>query len=538
MNKTLLSAMLCVALASGALAGCAEQESTQPEDATEATVAVAQDDTATEAEDNAEDESSDATESSSKEEAAGTESTAEKAADNQKGSTFEASLATVNAAENGLVNATELFTERDLTQGADTSSATAYTVEDGKDIEITEEGVYVISGTAKDATITVNAEDSAKVQLVLDNLSITNEGEAAIYVKSADKVFVTLAAGSTNTLTTTGEFAADGDTNVDGVVFAKDDIVFNGTGTLVVNSSANGLVGKDDLKVTGGTYEITAGNHAIQGKDSVAIADGTFTLKADKDGIHAENSDDTTKGYAYIGGGTFTITAASDGIEGDAFVQVDGGTITIDGAEGIEGTYVQMNGGDVSINASDDGINATQKATAYDTPTIEINDGKLAITMGAGDTDALDANGNLYINGGTVDITAQFAFDFDGEGQLKGGTVTVNGEQVTTIESSMMGGHGMGGGRHGGMGGGMGGPRGDMGGGFADQQDDMETSTDSAEGTNGDTSDDSDQGMWIDADDSSWDENDEDLWGDSDDGSWFDEDDLQDDIASSPRSEA
>ena len=436
MNKPFLSAMLCVALATGALAGCADQQNAEIASATEAAEATVQESAATEAE----------------ETQAQTQST-----------TFTASLASVNAVDGALVDATELFTERDLTQGADTSGATTYTVETGKDIEIAEEGVYVLTGSAEDVTITVNADDTAKVQLVLDNLNITNEGEAAIYVVSADKVFVTLADGSANTLTTTGEFAADGDTNVDGVIFAKDDLALNGTGTLTINSSANGIVGKDDVKVTGGTYQITAENHAIQGKDSVAIADGNFTLQAGKDGIHAENSDDTTKGYVYIGGGTFTITAASDGIEGDAFVQIDDGELTIDGAEGIEGTYVQVNGGSASINASDDGINATQKATLYSTATIEINGGTIAIAMGQGDTDALDANGNLYINGGTIDITAQFAFDFDGEGQLNGGTVTVNGEQVTELASSMMGG-GMGGGPRGDMGGMGGGPHGGMGG--------------------------------------------------------------------------
>ena len=72
--------------------------------------------------------------------------------------------------------------------------------------------------------------------------------------------------------------------------------------------------------------------------------------------------------------------------------------------------------------------------------------------MGSGDTDALDANGSLTINGGTVDITAQFAFDFDTTGKLNGGTVTVNGEKVTEITESMQ----MGGGPNGGQAGGFG----------------------------------------------------------------------------------
>ena len=62
--------------------------------------------------------------------------------------------------------------------------------------------------------------------------------------------------------------------------------------------------------------------------------------------------------------------------------------------------------------------------------------------MGPGDTDAIDSNGDLTINGGTIDITAQSPFDFDGTGALNGGTITVNGEQVTELTNQMMGGPG------------------------------------------------------------------------------------------------
>ncbi len=364
-------------------------------------------------------------------------------------------------ASGSIIDTSSLFTNRDLEQTADTTNATKITVKSGEDITISEEGVYVISGTATDCTITVDADSAAKVQLVLDGVSITNADAPAIYVLSADKVFVTTASGSSNELTTTGEFAAIGDvTNIDGVIFAKDDLVLNGQGTLTINSSASGVVGKDDVKITGGTYNITATEHGIQGKDSVAIADGTFNITAGTDAIHAKNDEDLTLGYAYIAGGTFNLNGASDGIEGYAVVQIDGGDITIDSQEGIEGTYIQINGGTIDVTATDDGINASDKSSEYDI-VLEINGGDVSVNMASGDTDALDSNGSLFITGGTVNINAQSAFDYIANAAMTGGTVTVNGEQVSEITASMMGG-GMMGGPQGGMSGGSMGGRGGM----------------------------------------------------------------------------
>jgi len=363
-------------------------------------------------------------------------------------------------ASGSIIDTSSLFTDRDLEQTADTANATEVTVKSGEDITISEEGVYVISGTATDCTITVDADSTAKVQLVLDGVSITNADAPAIYVLSADKVFVTTASGSSNELTTTGEFAAIGDvTNVDGVIFAKDDLVLNGQGTLTINSSASGIVGKDDVKVTGGTYNITATEHGIQGKDSVAIADGTFNITAGTDAIHAKNDEDLTLGYAYIAGGAFNLNGGSDGIEGYAVVQIDGGDITIDSQEAIEGTYIQINGGTIDVTATDDGINASDKSSEYDI-VLEINGGDVSVNMASGDTDALDSNGSLFITGGTVNINAQSAFDYVANASMTGGTVTVNGQQITELTNSMMGG-GMGG-PQGGMSGGSMGGRGGM----------------------------------------------------------------------------
>ncbi len=341
------------------------------------------------------------------------------------------------------IDTSELFSDRDLDHSPDLSSAKTITVSDGKTISITEEGIYVIKGSAADCTIKVEADKEAKVQLVLDGVRITNSDFPAIYVVSADKCFVTTT-DSSNTLSVTGAFKADGSTNTDAVIFSKDDLVLNGKGTLTISSEqGNGISGKDDVKVTGGTYNITTAKDSIEANDSISVYDGSFTINSSKDGFHSENDDDDTVGWIYIGGGTFNITASSDAIQATTLAQIDGGTFELTAAEGIEGTYIMINDGTISITSSDDGINAAQKSSSYSTPAVEINGGKLTIVMGQGDTDAVDANGNIIVNGGTIDITAQMSsFDYDGTAQYNGGTIIINGSQVDSIPQSMMGGRG------------------------------------------------------------------------------------------------
>ena len=364
--------------------------------------------------------------------------------------------------ENGIIDTTNMFTKRDLEQTADTSSATTLEVSDGKTVSITEEGVYVIKGSAKNCTVKVEADDNAKVQLVLDGVSVTNDSAPAIYIVSADKCFITTSADSS--LSVTGAFTADGDTNTDAVIYSKDDIVLNGTAALTISSAqGNGISGKDDVKITGGTYNITSALDSVEANDSIAVYDGTFNISSSKDAFHSENSDDDSVGFVYICNGTFTVEAGSDSIRAMTYLQIDGGTFELTSSEGLEATSIQINDGTISISASDDGINGSQKSRSAGTPNVEINGGKLTIVMGQGDTDAIDCNGNITVSGGYIDITAQTSsFDYDGTATYNGGTIIINGEQVDSIpEPQMMGGPG---GRGGMNGGGMTPPNGNMGG--------------------------------------------------------------------------
>ncbi|MEG0774625.1 carbohydrate-binding domain-containing protein [Clostridium sp.] len=351
------------------------------------------------------------------------------------------SSANVASKIEGSLNTSEMFSDQDLEQSADLATRTQIELESGKDVILDKEGVYVLSGEVKNVTVTVEAAEDAKIQIVLDGVSITNEDSPAIYVKTADKVFVT-STNSKNHMEVSGQYAKDGDTNLDAVIYSKADMTLNGTGTLeVVSRTGNGITSKDDLKITGGAYTIDSAADGIEAKDAILVYDGAITIVTDKDALHSENEEDASLGYIYIKNGTLNITASDDAIRANSIVQIDGGTLNIDTCEeGMEATNIEINGGEITMFAKNDGINATPKIS--NNAAIEVNGGTINVTMGDGDTDAFDSNGNICINGGTITVEAGSAFDSDGTAELNGGDVTVNGEKITEITQQQMGGKG------------------------------------------------------------------------------------------------
>lgn len=276
-----------------------------------------------------------------------------------------------------------MFTKRDSRTDYDEAAA-QYIDLDAQtgDLTLTEAGDYVLSGTLTDGSVIINAPEDAKLHLILNGAHIASQSAAALYVISADKVFITLADGSGNGVSAAGDSAEDDYANVDAAIFARCDISFNGSGSLSVSSAkGHGIVSKDDLVFTGGSYMIQAANHGISGKDSIRIADGSFVVTAGKNCLDSDNDEDSDKGFIYIAGGSFDlssgndachcsgdfdflagsmeISAADDGVHSDAALSVSGGSITISLCyEGLEGVTVDVNGGTIDITSSDDGINA------------------------------------------------------------------------------------------------------------------------------------------------------------------------------------
>lgn len=256
-----------------------------------------------------------------------------------------------------VLRADELFSERDLRQSYEAAGAVTISLSgegascnseavviEGSRIVIGTEGVYVLTGTLSDGQVVVSAGEKDEVQLVLSGADITSGTSAAIYCLSADKVFLTLEEGTQNVLANGGSFVAIDENNIDAAVFAKTDLTLSGAGSLTVSSPAgHGIVSKDELTITGGTYGITAAGHGMTGKDGVAIAAGSFAIVSGKDGIHAEH-EDAQKGFLYAADGSFAIESQGDALSASGAMQIDGGTYALTAGGGSAG--VTMSTGD------------------------------------------------------------------------------------------------------------------------------------------------------------------------------------------------
>ena len=257
-----------------------------------------------------------------------------------------------SSGEEVMISNEEMFTKRDsrvtyedvqTTIHLNGSSATCDSSNvqiEGSVITITDEGTYIVEGTLDDGMIIVDAEETDKPQIVLKGASINCAASAPIYILEADKVFITLEANTENVLSNGGAFEAIDENNIDAVIFSKQDLTLNGSGSLTVTSPiGHGIVSKDDLVMTGGRYVITSASHGVDANDSVRIAGASMNIAAGKDGIHAENTEDETKVFVYIESGSFEITAEGDGISAGAYMQI------------VDGTFNLLTGGG-SVNAA------------------------------------------------------------------------------------------------------------------------------------------------------------------------------------------
>lgn len=267
-------------------------------------------------------------------------------------------------------------TENNSSNAVEYSSSNSIVLNNEKTVTISKGGNYSISGTLSNGVLIVNTTE--KVNIELNNVSITNSSGPAIEVDNAKKITISLKDGTNNTLTDGGA------STLNAALFSNDTLVIEGTGSLTINGN-NG--------------------HGIESDDDIIVNSGNITINSKKDGIHA--NDNVT-----INNGTINIKSSSEGIE-------------------CKDNDIIINGGTIVAYTSDDGINAAKNIT--------INGGNIYVQSTS--NDGIDSNGTINITGGIIVAVgaggAECGIDSDNTPPvITGGTLLAVGGAASTPDSS------------------------------------------------------------------------------------------------------
>jgi len=391
-----------------------------------------------------------------------------------------AGTSTSNAAAGQTLDAQTHYTNEDLTwdsSGEKTIDLANPTATDGVSVEngtitITSGGTYRLSGEYS-GQVKIEAAKTDTVRLVLDNAKITNSTGAAINVVSAAEAIIYTAAGTTNTVADEANYTATGDDDPDAAIYSTANLTLTGEGSLSAEGAyEEGIHTTGGLVIASGTLEVNAANTGIKGKDYVDITGGIVNVTAAQDGIKSTNTDDESMGFTRLSAGSVTISAGDDGLKAPHTLEISGGTLNIEKSnEGIEAQYINILDGDVTVNSTDDGINASLKDsssdTSSDTTSGTATTGQQTQQNQNGQTQQAPAGGGaapggsqgstgqnqnmpqpptdgtmpgggggtfevvdaaINISGGTVTVNAEGdGIDSNGTATFSGGTVTVNG---------------------------------------------------------------------------------------------------------------
>lgn len=334
-----------------------------------------------------------------------------------------------------------------LDDAGSTASGDGVTV-DGSTVTITAPGTYVLTGTLSDGQLVVDSAAEGAVKIVLAGASITSSTTAAVNVKAADEAVLVLAEGTTNTVSDTSSYPETDDTDApNAAIFSMADLTIGGSGTLTVQGNGNdGIASKDGLVILAGTgtINVTAVDDGVRGKDYVIIEGGTLDIAAGGDGVKSDNETHDTVGYIHVVGGTVSVAAGDDGFHAEGDLAIDGGDVTVSKSnEGIEGANIALAGGTVTVTATDDGVNASSGSSTDAGSQGGMqgggmqNSGELLLVSGGtnvvtAEGDGLDSNGTLLITGGTTVVngpsgSGNGALDSNGGIAVNGGTVVAAG---------------------------------------------------------------------------------------------------------------
>lgn len=332
------------------------------------------------------------------------------------------------------VDVTTLYKARDTEEAWSAKEARSMDLNTAEDaiVRITEAGDYVLSGTL-DGQVLIEAPEDAKVRLILNGVSIVRPEGPAIYEQQADKLIITLAEGTENSLTD-GSSVTDEDDTIGAALYAEDDLSINGQGTLTVNGTQkHGIQSKADLIIAGGAITVTAMTDGVRGRNSVLVLDGALGINCGGDGITATRTDVEGKGWIVLAGGTIQIHTGDGAGEAQVSSKGRGGfggwggrddwgavSGSADSAVSLKAvkaaTSLTVLGGTYTLDCADDGLHAVH---------VTVEGGAFSIRSG---DDAMHADQALTVSAGTIDITQSY------EG-LEAQNVTIAGGIIRIVSS-------------------------------------------------------------------------------------------------------
>ena len=295
----------------------------------------------------------------------------------------------------------------------------------GSTVEITKAGTYIVEGTATSIQLKVAGGKEDEVQIVFKNATLKNT-EAPLLIGTAKKVILTLAEGTKN------EVADESTSTVKGAIYSDSDLTINGKGSLTVTGAAsNAIKSKDGIRIVEATITTTAKKHGIAANDFVNVTGATLNLSADEDGIHSGNEDDVLLGNVYLVNTNITVNAGDDGINASNTLLIDeGATIDVQkSVEGLEARLIHQIGGTITVKSSDDGLNA-KDWTLESSEEQGLGQQTKTVKAEAANAKNLDQAGEvkIVIDGGTLTVVAEGdGLDANGSIEINGGTVVVNG---------------------------------------------------------------------------------------------------------------
>lgn len=296
-------------------------------------------------------------------------------------------------------------------------------------ISITSGGTYVFSGTLDDGQIYVSTKE--KVHIVLNGVNISCSDSSPVFIEDSDNAVITVCGENSLTDSANYVYETADENEPDAVIYSKDDLSVNGSGTLNLTANYNeGLASKNDLRISGITLNVTSVGNSVKGKDSLAVMDAVITADSQSDGLKSSNAEETDKGYIAIESGEFNITAAQDAVQAETDLIVNGGTFNIKTGSGAGETVIsdnQMFGGrggmiaEGNANQTEDSEKGLKAGRS-----LIINDGN--ITANCSD-DTLHSNETAEINGGTLNLSS------GDDGIHAGSQLDINSGEITILKS-------------------------------------------------------------------------------------------------------